>query len=199
MIWLLFAGTVLGVNLLPALGPPTWLVIVAFRLNSSLPLAPLVIIGALSATTGRCLLAIGTRKAARWLPQERVRRLEDAGEAIRARPAGALAAMGLFFLSPLPSAQLFEAAGVMRVPLRPLAATFLLGRMVSYSLYGGAAAAADRKWGNVVRSGLTSWPSIALQIGLLVLVWQLSRIDLAKRLGALRAVPRLHRRSSPRS
>src|SRR5690348_12340636 len=139
MTWLLFAVTVLGVNLLPVLGPPTWLLIVAFRLNAHLALVPLVLIGALCATTGRVLLALGTRHAARWLPKERVQRLESTGEAIRERPGGAIAALALFLLSPLPSAQLFEAAGLMRVPLRPLAVTFLLGRLVSYSLYGGAA------------------------------------------------------------
>lgn len=35
--WLLVVATIFGVNLLPAFGPPTWAVLVFFRLNSDLP------------------------------------------------------------------------------------------------------------------------------------------------------------------
>jgi hypothetical protein len=55
--WLLVVGTIFGVNLLPAFGPPTWAVLVFFRLNSDLPAVPLVLVGALSAASGRFVLA----------------------------------------------------------------------------------------------------------------------------------------------
>jgi len=93
-----------------------------------------------------------------------------------------VAGLGLFLLSPLPSAQLFEAAGLMRVALRPLAVAFALGRLVSYSLYAGAATAVDRSYGDAFRDSLTSWPSLLLQGALLVGIWQLTRVDWAARL-----------------
>jgi hypothetical protein len=40
----------------------------------------------------------------------------------------------LFAAAPLPSAQLFEAAGLARVRLRHLVAAFFVGRLVSYSI-----------------------------------------------------------------
>ena len=180
--YLVLVLVVLGVNLMPALGPPTWVVLVLFRLHEHLAVIPLVALGAVSAVTGRVLLALGARWAARWLPPARVASLQAAGELLRRRRLSSALGLGLFLLSPLPSAQLFEAAGVMRLALRPLAAAFLAGRLVSYSLYAGAATAAERSLGDALRNSLTSWPSIVLQVALVVGVWLLSRIDWMSRL-----------------
>ena len=38
--WLVVVGCIFGINLLPAFGPPTWAVLVFFRLNSDLPAVP---------------------------------------------------------------------------------------------------------------------------------------------------------------
>lgn len=180
--WLVVVAVVLGVNLLPALGPPTWLVLVLLRLHLEVDLVPLVALGALSATAGRLFLAHGTRAVARWLPGERVARLQAAGALVQQHRGRTAAGLGLFLLSPLPSAQLFEAAGLMRLALRPLAIAFLVGRVVSYSIYAGAATAVDRSYGDAFRDSLTSWPSLVLQGGLLVLLWQLGRVDWVARL-----------------
>ena len=40
------AGVVLGINLLPAFGPPTWVALVFFRLHEHVALVPLVVVGA---------------------------------------------------------------------------------------------------------------------------------------------------------
>lgn len=55
----------------------------------------------------------------------------------------AAAGLGLFALSPLPSAQLFVAAGLLRVRLVPLTLAFFSGRLISYSLYVGGAEPID--------------------------------------------------------
>src|SRR5215210_2827209 len=47
--WLIALGCIFGVNLLPAFGPPTWALLVFFRLNSDLAAVPLVLFGALAA------------------------------------------------------------------------------------------------------------------------------------------------------
>ena len=61
MEYLLAAGLIFGVNLLPAFGPPTWAVLVLFRLNSDLDAVPLVLLGAFAAASGRLVLASATR------------------------------------------------------------------------------------------------------------------------------------------
>lgn len=62
MGYLVLAGVVFGVNLLPAFGPPTWTLLVFFRLQSSLAVAPLVLIGVLAAASGRLVLAYASRR-----------------------------------------------------------------------------------------------------------------------------------------
>jgi hypothetical protein len=78
------------------------------------------------------------------------------------------AGLGLFALSPVPSGQLFVAAGLMTVPLLPLTAAFFAGRLVSYSIYVSAATIAERNLGEIALDALTSPLGMALQIAMLV-------------------------------
>jgi hypothetical protein len=66
---------------------------------------------------------------------------------------------------------LFEAAGLARVRLWPLLAAFLFGRLVSYSIYVGAASAAHDSLSHLFDKGLLSPQAIATQIiGIAVLM-----------------------------
>jgi membrane protein YqaA with SNARE-associated domain len=179
--YLAAAATIFGVNLLPAFGPPTWAVLVLFKLNWDLAPVPLVVLGALAAGLGRFCLAVATRRVRDRLSKRRVENLCALGEQVRRHRAGSVLGLGLFALSPVPSAQLFEAAGLIEVPLIPVTASFFVGRMVSYSLYIGAATAADRSFGSVFRSALTSPLGIAVQVGMLVAIVLLARVDWAAR------------------
>jgi hypothetical protein len=184
LTYLLVAAVVFGINLMPALGPPTWTVLVLFRLHEHLSAPLLIVIGALAAGAGRLCLAVGTRHVGRWLPDHRVASLRAAGDYLTGHRGRAAVGLGLFALSPLPSAQLFEAAGVMKVPLLPITTAFFGGRLVSYSLYIGAAGVADASLGGQLQKSITSWPSITLQAVMLVGVVLLARVDWAKRLPA---------------
>jgi membrane protein YqaA with SNARE-associated domain len=160
-------GVVFGVNLLPAFGPPTWALLVFFSLDFNLPAVPLIVGGALAAASGRFLLANG----ARWLRPRfsvtRLERLDRTETALTANRKRVAAGLGLFALSPLPSGQLFVAAGLMTVPLAPLTAAFFGGRVVSYSVYVAAASVAERNLGSVAIDSLTSPVGMALQLAML--------------------------------
>ena len=95
----------------------------------------------------------------------------------------AVAGLGLFALSPVPSAQLFVAAGLLTVPLVPLTAAFFAGRLVSYSLYVGAATAARDSLGSVLGDAFGSPLGIALQLAMLAGLVLLLRFDWASALG----------------
>src|SRR5437660_3071379 len=99
--YLVLAGVVFGVNVLPAFGPPTWSVLVFFRLQSSVPAVPLVLIGALAAASGRLVLAFGSRRFRNRLSPQRLEHLAAARDAVAGGPKRALAGLGLFALSPL--------------------------------------------------------------------------------------------------
>jgi hypothetical protein len=65
----------------------------------------------------------------------------------------------------------------MAAPLLPVTVAFFAGRLISYSLYIGAASAAERTLGSAFVSSLTSPYGVAIQILLLIAVVFLARID----------------------
>lgn len=181
--YLLAAGVVFGVNLLPAFGPPTWSVLVVLQVNLLLDALVLVPLGALMATSGRLVLATGARRFRGRLSPRRLEGLEAVLERLTANRRRSLAGLGLFLVSPLPSAQLFIAAGILDAPLRPLAAAFLAGRLVSYSLYVGLATVAAENLGGITADSLRSPLGLALQLAMVAGVIALVRIDWLRLLG----------------
>ncbi|WP_459958751.1 hypothetical protein [Nocardia sp. IFM 10818] len=175
--YLAVVAVVFLVNLLPAFGPPTALVLVLFRLNWHLEPVALVIIGACVSGTGRYLLATATNRLRNRLGDHRKAGLQAAKDYLTGHRGRSLAGLGLFLLSPLPSAQMFEAAGLLGLRLLPLAVAHVLGRLVSYSLYIGAAGVAERSLGDTLSASLTSPYGIAVQIALLAGIVLLARID----------------------
>jgi membrane protein YqaA with SNARE-associated domain len=183
------AAAILTLNLLPAFGPPTWAVLVLLTVSFDLEPVILVPLGAAAAAAGRYLLA---RAAARWrtrMAPDRVRSLEAAGASVTANRTRALAGLGLFAISPLPSAQLFIAAGLVGVRLVPLTAAFFAGRLVAYTLYVGAAAAVESSLSEVIGQSLASPLAIALQLAMLVGLVVLLRVDWTRVLAAHRLDP----------
>lgn len=178
--YLLVVAVVFAVNLLPAFGPPTWAVLVFLRLQSDLAAVPLILLGAAAAAAGRLVLASAARSLRGHLSPRHRANLQAASDALVRRRSHALAGLGLFALSPVPSAQLFIAAGVLSVPLLGLTAAFFAGRLVSYSIYVGAAGAARHSFGSVLTNGLTSPAGIALQVLMLAALVAIVRIDWAK-------------------
>jgi membrane protein YqaA with SNARE-associated domain len=181
--YVVVAAAVFGINLLPAFGPPTWAVLVLFHLHGDYKVPLLVLVGAIAAASGRLLLALATRRLARYLPQHRRENLEAAGEILTRRSTHTAAALALFALSPVPSAQLFEAAGLITIRLVPVTAAFFVGRTISYSLYvGGARALSSTDTGKVLLSSLTSPWALGLEILMIVALVLLARVDWRKRL-----------------
>jgi membrane protein YqaA with SNARE-associated domain len=186
MQYLLLFMIVLGVNLLPAFGPPTWSLLVFARLTWHLQPVAIVVVGAVAAMLGRYLLASGTRRFRGHLRPERRTNLQAASDLLFARAGRAWAVLAVFVVSPLPSAQLFVAAGLLDVALVPLTLAFFVGRLVSYSFYVTLATLADKQLGSVLRNVLGSPWSIALQVGLLAVAAALPFVHWSKILDAQR-------------
>jgi uncharacterized membrane protein YdjX (TVP38/TMEM64 family) len=177
-------GIVLGVNLMPAFGPPTWTILVLYRFRSDLNPVALVIVGAIAAASGRLVLGYATRALRGKLSEKRRKSLDAMRRRLERHKRAGLIGLLLFALSPLPSAQLFEAAGITGVRLPPLTIAFFVGRIVSYSIYmAGASALKDTNVGDMIKKSFTSPVGIALQVGFLALVVLLGRVDWSKRFG----------------
>lgn len=183
----LVAAAVFGINLLPAFGPPTWAVLVLFTLHGDYFEPLLVLVGAIAAASGRLLLAYGTRRLRRFVPDKQRMNLEAAGDLLTKRRGRSVAGLALFAVSPVPSAQMFEAAGLMTVRLLPLTTAFFVGRTVSYGLYvGGAHTVTQTDTGKVLLSSLTSPWGLALEVLMLVGLVLLARVDWARLAGRRR-------------
>jgi uncharacterized membrane protein YdjX (TVP38/TMEM64 family) len=171
-------GVVFAINLLPAFGPPTWALLVFARFQwQDIPAPVLIAGGALAATAGRLVLAVGARKLGGRLSAERRGSLQVLGQTLAKSKTGLVAGLAVFAFSPLPSAQMFMAAGLADIPLLPLAGAFLIGRSVSYTIYVSAATAAQETIHRMLRQGLTSPPAIALQLTSLAAVVLMIKID----------------------
>ena len=180
MPYLVVFAIVFGINLLPAFGPPTWAVLVFTRLHWHLNPVALVWIGAVAAASGRYLLALGARHFSSRLPRRMRDNLEEARLLLNRKRGGAFAIFAIFVVSPLPSAQLFLAAGFLDLNLPLFTLAFVVGRLVSYSIYMSVAVLADRQLGNVLGQLFGSPLSIALQVALLAMVCLLPLVNWRK-------------------
>jgi uncharacterized membrane protein YdjX (TVP38/TMEM64 family) len=178
-IYLVAVAAIILLNTLPAFAPPTWMALVFFLVHYDANPIALVILGVISATTGRAILAWYFRKFAHLIPSKFSKNMEYAGKYIESRPDRRYAILALFLISPVSSAQLFEAAGMMRsIKLKPLLAAFAVGRTFSYSTYvTGAVALAATSFGEVLISEIKSPLAIAIQLLMIAGLIALGFID----------------------
>lgn len=169
---------VFAIHLAPAFTPPTWPVIALYALNTRLPMPLLVITAAIAAALGRYVLGWASRLFEHRFPARLRTNLDAAGELVERRPANRLVGLALFVFAPVPSAQLFEAAGLIGVPLWPCALAFFTGRLGYYTLYAftarqlSAASLLDN-----FRDRLTSPIGIAMQLIVIGALIALMRVD----------------------
>lgn len=168
--YFLAVAVIAGANLLPAFAPPTWSILVFFTLRYHMNPVALVLLGVMSATFGRAILASVFRAIRGMLPHGYVANMERIGAKIEENPKRAFGLLTLFFLSPISSAQLFEAAGIIkRIALGPLLIAFAGGRLISYSIYvSGASVLKETSLGQIVQKEFTSPVAIVIQILLII-------------------------------
>lgn len=157
-------------NVVPAFAPPTWSILVFFTLNYELSTVPTIVLGIIGAASGRYFLANLFRKYRSKLPHWYLINMENAATHLTKSNAHIGALFLLFFLSPLSSAQLFEAAGIMKnIALRPLVLAFAGGRVITYTTYvTGAHLLKQSSFGEILIANLKSPQAIATQIVLVL-------------------------------
>ena len=175
------AGIVLFFNLMPAFAPPTWAVLVLFSLNTELHSIVIVVVGAVFAGTGRYLLARATGLFRNRFTVKSLGNLESAVEVLTHNNSRKFLTIGIFVISPLPSAQLFEAAGLMGVRLLPLTLAFFSGRIVTYNFYVfGASKLKSRGIGELITKEFTSIWAILFQLIMITAVILLTQVNWKK-------------------
>ena len=166
---------------MPAFAPPTWTALVLFSLNTDLHPIVIVAVGAVFAGTGRYLLARATGLFRNRISAKSLENLESAERVLTHNNSRKFLTLGLFVISPLPSAQLFEAAGLMGVPLIPLTLAFFSGRIVTYNFYVfGATELKAHGIGELITKEFTSLWAILFQLVMITAVVLLTRVNWKK-------------------
>ena len=181
--YLIAAALIFGLNLLPAFSPPTWAVVVFLAVNFELAPGPLVPLAAVAATLGRVVLALGSRRLRGWFSARRLASLTAAREALAKSPKRLWGTVAFFFISPLPSSQLFVAAGLLDLQIRTLALAFFGGRLITYALYLNGAHMVHERFGDVLLKAVTSPLGLALQLVTLAGLGLLFAVDWKRVLG----------------
>ncbi|MCX6507971.1 MAG: hypothetical protein NTY27_02105 [Actinobacteria bacterium] len=166
--YLLLALIVFGVSLIPMFGPPVWSVLVLAKFRWDLNPVLLVLIGATVSAFGRYAIARGAYKLQRYVPKRAQDNLEAAHALLQGHRKGMFALLAVFVISPLPSGQLFIAAGLLRMQLWLVTTAYFFGRIISYSLYVGAATVAEYSAGDILNKMWGEPWVIALQVVLAV-------------------------------
>src|SRR5262249_11952668 len=142
--------------------------------------------GALAANAGRLTLALLSRRLGwRFLPRTRQEGLRHLGRWLdaKARVAAPVAVL-LFSFGPIPSNELFIAAGLTGMRLAPVVGAFLVGRLISYNLWALAARSAVDRLDDLFSPGSQGVGALVLQIAALASLVALARIDWLRLLGA---------------
>ena len=165
-------------NLAPIFAPPTWSVLVYFLITNELSVPSVVIVGAIAAGLGRLLLGHATRALRNYIPVRARKNLYDAGRVFEENEKRKFGILALFIISPLPSAQLFEAAGLMYMNLLRLTLAFFSGRIVTYSIYAtGASQLKSTDFGQLLTHAFTSPYAWVLQLFSIALIYVIAKID----------------------
>lgn len=185
--WIVLVAGITAINTIPVLMPPTWPILAWVHSQSGMPVLPVAALGAISATTGRGLLALGTRSfGTRLLPRSWKRNIHALVEIIQSRPAYSIATLGLFAWGPISANHLFIAAGLSGTPLPVPLAIFGTARFISYfvliSVTQSAAASLDELIGPSVSRGAT----VAFQVLGFLLLILVMRYDWTKVLNRLK-------------
>ena len=169
-------------NLVPYFMPPTWAVVTFFLIAFSLPVWPLAIGCAFASTAGRCgLYYLSARLGRQLLSDQKQRNVAALGNWLNQRPGwrGVVDVL-IYSLGPIPSNDLFIAAGLSRATLWPVALGFLPGRMVSYPLLALTAKGANDQLGGILTRQWHDPKWLALELLSIAGIWLFSRIDWAR-------------------
>ncbi|HSX08219.1 MAG TPA: hypothetical protein VLG11_04975 [Candidatus Saccharimonadales bacterium] len=176
MHYLILFGIVLVVGLIPAFGPPSFIFAIYFYHKYHLAFWAVVLVTAFATTLGRLLLALLARQFKNRIPARYLRNLDYSKQLIVKRQNAAKFGVGLFLLSPLPSAQLFEAAGLLDIKLMSLGAAFFVGRLISLTTYLAFSHLAITNITRLWENGFSSWWAILFEITAILLLLAMFRM-----------------------
>lgn len=172
MAYLLLLGLIMLVNLLPAFAPPTWAVLVFFISSYNLSVPGVIACGVIAATLGRWILSTYTS----WIARRVFSKEQEENVSYLATRLGNTKVTNYLFitlycLTPLSSAALFMAAGMINLRRDVLLAGFFTGRLISYTVLVTAADHLVTSIRDVTeRGGLSLWGIVFSLLAFVILI-----------------------------
>jgi hypothetical protein len=168
------------INVVPAFMPSTWMLLAFFRIRYGLPLLALGIGGALISACGRFALAKGSGIFSRRFARGKASDLRELGAFLNDHRRHTGVAVFAYTLTPLPSNNLFIAAGMVGVELLWVLAGFLGGRLIIDNVLVWTTDRAFAHFGNIFAGTFQSWQAVLLQMLSLLSIVVLYRLPWAR-------------------
>lgn len=185
----LLASLVLGLNIIPAFMPPTWTVLAFFVTKYDLLLIPVVLIGASCATLGRVVLAGISRKYfRRILSADSQENYATIGEYLNRNKHITIPLVVAYAFLPIPSNDVFIAAGLAKVKIKLLAGSFFVGRLISYTFWVSLTQRFSDNLLDLFSKHYTKVGSIVLEVVGLLLLYLFGKIAWKKILKKVKTV-----------
>ena len=180
LLYLVAMALVFAVNIVPAFMPATWMVLAFFRIKFGLPLLALSIGGSIIAATGRWALAKASALFSRRFMKGQQSDMRELGEFLDEHRQHVGLATFLYTLSPLPSNNLFIAAGMVEIQLVWVFAGFLSGRLIANTALVWTTDKAFRHFEELFAEVFGSWEAILFQSLSVFSIVLLTRVPWAK-------------------
>ena len=160
-----------AINLVPAFMPSTWMVMAFFYIRFDLPLLVLTIGSAFASALGRMVLARGSRAFSRRFMPGEAADLDELGSFLDEHRAVVGQAVFLYSLSPLPTNNLFIAAGMTGVSMAAVVTGFIAARMLANTFWVWTTHKAFNSLGGLFTGAISGPVGITLEVlGLVAVV-----------------------------
>jgi hypothetical protein len=152
------------INMMPAFMPSSWMVMAFFYIQFDLPLLPLTLGGAFVSGLGRIVLAKSNTIFKRRFMRGQEEDLDELGTYLNERGRQVSVFVFLYSLTPLPTNNLWVAAGLAEVNLVYVLAGFWTARAVADTFFVWTTDRVFNSLEDVFTGAWGSWPAIALQL-----------------------------------
>lgn len=191
MIYFIASIIIVLINVFPAFMPPTWTVISYIHIRYEINLFAMAVIGAMSSSFGRLLLArISRFSVPRIFAEEIVDNMKFIGSKLEGRSIKMFLVGFLWALAPVGSNPLFIAVGLAGAKIRYVLAGFFIGRSINYFSLAYASKILVDGIRSIFFEGIFDWRRILLNsftvifvVLYLLLDWQTLILDKKIRFG----------------
>ena len=179
--WIIVTGLTVAFNVTPVFAPPTVALLAYFQVVRGLDPLTLALVGGISATAGKVLLAYLSRPLGdRFVPASKRASIDALVEVVRSRRSLGLSYLLIFAVGPIPKGALFAAVGLARLSPIPGAIVFGVTRTGFYYFSLLAVDTAASSLGDFLDLSVAGSLGIAVQIISFIAMILVFRLDFGK-------------------